>query len=527
VNSRGGRFVAATLVVPLLLAGCGGSGGGGAPAASTLAPGNGGVVRWGIDLSNNAAGAIAFDPTVGQAPAAEEAWQLPLYDSLLRTSSIGSLVPGLASSASIVNSETVAIRLRPGIRFSDGTPLDAQAVKLGILRNERAPNHGQFRAQLYDISSIDVTSLDSLVVHLSQPVAAAFYPLLSSPETYIVSPKAAADPSLNLNQTPVGAGPFLLRQYVPDQKIVLVKSPTYWDAAAIKVREIEITNVPTGPQDVDALESSQVDVVSVPLNDLPTVRSGGFDVQEVTPVGSMVWLAVCKASSPFDDVRVRQALSYDIDRQAIDQAVLQGKSQPQWSLWPQGSPLAPASLQNSYAYNPRKARQLLEEAGFGSGLTTSVLVLPGIPVLQQVAQILQQEWKQIGVTLNIVQSSDFVTDLYERHEAPLGLISEIPSGPTGLDMLNRIFVPGAIGDLCNYNNPSLDAIVSQLNAVTPGTAQSTALWDQAQQMIVGQALAIFVDSLPDIEVSDAKVGGNAMLPSTFYPLLNYWKIFVK
>jgi peptide/nickel transport system substrate-binding protein len=524
MTSRRRRTLGASLVFALLVAGCGKSGG---PSASPSSAATGGVVRWGIDLSNNAAGAIAFDPTVAQSASAEEAWQLPIYDSLLQTSSNGSLVPGLASSATIVNPETVAIRLRPGIRFSDGTPLDAQAVKFGILRNERAPNHGQFSAQLYDISSIDVTSVDSLVIHLSQPVAAAFYPLLASPETYIVSTKAATDPSVDLNQTPVGAGPFLLRQYVPDQKIVLVKSPTYWDASAIKVKEIDIVDVPTGPQDVDALESGQVDVVSVPTNDLPTVKSAGFHVQEVTPVGSMVWLPVCTTSAPFNDVRVRQALSYDIDRQAINDAVLQGDSQPQWSLWPQGSPLAPASLRSYYAYNPKKARQLLAEAGLGSGFSTSLVVLPGIPVLEQVAQILQQEWKQIGVTLNIVQSSDFVTDLYERHVAPLGIVSEIPSGPTGLNMLNRIFVPGAIGDLCNYNNPSLDAIASRLNAVTPGTPESTALWDEAQQMIVGQALGIFVDSLPVIEVSDAKVGGNEMLPSTFYPLLNYWKIFVR
>ena len=512
-----GLLLVAPVTVPVGTAG---------PAAPAGAASQG-VVRWGQDLTSQAAGGVSFDPTVAQASAAEEPWQLPIYDSLLHISPAGTLVPGLASSASIVDTQTVTVTLRPHVRFSDGTPFDADAVKAGILRNENAPNHGQFRAQLYDVSGVDVSSPTSLTIHLSQPVAAAFYPLLASPETYIVSPAAAADHSVNLNRTPVGAGPFVLQRFVPQQEIVLKKNPRYWNAASVSAPEIDIVNVPSGPQQLNGLESGLVDTGTVPLNDLPAVRGGGFVVQKVQPVGSMIWMPICKTAAPFDNVAVRQALSYGIDRQAINQAVLFGTGQPQWTLWPPGSPLDTPSLRNSYAYNPAKARKLLAQAGFGSGLSFSILVIPGIPQLQQVAQILQQQWKKIGVTMTIGQTASFVTDLYQNHGAPLGLIPEIPAGPTGLDMLNRIFVPGAIGDLCNYNDPALDAVANKLNATTPGSPQAAALWATAQTMIVRQALAIFIDSSPIIQVSDHKIVGNSWIPSSFYPLLDYWHVHVR
>jgi ABC-type transport system substrate-binding protein len=484
------------------------------------------VLRWGLDLSSAAAGPITFDPPAAQAAASQEAWQLPVYDSLLRPSPNGSFVPGLALSATIVDPETLSVRLRPGVRFSDGTAFDASAVRAGILRNEQAPNHGQFRAQLYDVVSIDVATPTTLTIHLSQPVAAAFYGLLASPETYIVSPKAAASSTADLAKSPVGAGPFLLKQYTPGGNIVLVKNPRYFAARSVRLREIDIVNVPTGPQDVNALEAGQVDLASVALSAVPAVRGGPFHVQEVQTVGSMLWVPVCKTSAPLSDVRVRQALNFGIDRRAIDHALLQGVGEPQWALWPSSSPLAPPSLKGVYAYNPAKARQLLAAAGYGGGLTLSILGLPGIPLVQQTEQVLQQQWKRIGVNLTVDSTADFVNDLYQRRVAPLGLVTEMPAGSNGLDMVNRLFVPGAIGDLCDYDNPGLDHVAAQLNASAPGTSQNRALWMQAQQMIVGQALAV-LNALPIVEVSSTRVAGNTMLQSSFYPLLNYWTAYVK
>lgn len=499
----------------------------GAAPVSAAPSTSGGTIRWGLDLTNTAAGAPVFDPTIAQAAAAEEAWEEPIYDSLLRVNAKGSLVPGLASSVTIADPETISIRLRSGVTFSDGAPFDAAAVKAGILRNMDAPNHGQFSAQLYDIASIDVASPTALTIHLSQPVAAAFYPLLASPETYIVSPKAAADPAVNLNTTPVGAGPFVLKQYIPNEQIVLVKNPTYFQASSIKIHEIDIVNTPSGPQQVNALESGLIDAGTVPLSDLQAMRSGSFEVHTVASPGLMTWIPICKTIAPFDNAKVRQALSYAVNRPAMDRAILEGTGPPQWSLWPQGSPLAPKSLDNYYAYNPTKARQLLRQAGFPHGLSVQMIVLPGVPVLQQVAQVLQQEWAAVGVKLTIEQSTNFVTDLYVNHSAPLGLISQMPAGPTGLLMVTRQFVPGAIGDLCNYDNPTLDGLATQLDGATPSSASSAALWNQAQQIIVKNALAIFLNALPIIEAADKNLRGNTWLPSTFQPVLDLWHVSVR
>lgn len=494
-----------------------------AVAAATAA--TGGTLRWGLDIANAGAGLPVFDPTTAEAAAAEEAWEEPIYDSLLRVNAKGSLVPGLASSVSITNAETISIRLHSGVKFSDGTPFDANAVKAGILRNMDAPNHGQFSTQLYDISSIDVVNPTALTIHFAQPIAPAFYPLLASPETYIASPTAVAD-GVNLNTDPVGAGPFLLKQYTPNEQIVLVKNPHYFEAKDIKIHEIDIVNTPEGPQQVNALSSGQIDAGTVPLSDLRTVEGGTFRVQTVSSPGLMAWMPICKTVAPFDDVKVRQALSYAIDRPAIDRAVLQGTGAPQWSLWPPGSPLAPKSLDNYYAYNPKKARQLLAEAGVHN-LSVQIMVLPGVPVLEQIAQVVQQEWAAVGVKMTIDVPTNFVTDLYVNHAAPLGLISQMPAGSTGLLMLTRQFVPGAIGDLCDYNNPTLNSLATQLEGATPSSAAFASLWNQVQQIVVKQALAIFLNEMPVIEVTDRAIRGNAWLPSTFQPVLDLWHVSVR
>jgi peptide/nickel transport system substrate-binding protein len=496
-------------------------------AAASRSNDGSGTLTWGLDLSAAFIGQFGFDPTQSLSPATEDPWLLAVYDSLLRPSPDGKLVPGLAQAATITSSESLNIRLYPNIKFTDGTPLNAAAVKSGIQRNMNAPNKGQFSADLYDISAMDVTSPTSLTIHFSQPVAPAFYPLLASPETFIVSPRAAANPSVNLNATPVGAGPFMVKQFVPNQRIVLVKNPKYFQASSIKLHEINIVNVPNGPQQVNALASSEVDTSQVPVSDLPTVRNGSYHVQTVPSPGAMIWLPVCKSSGPLSNVKVRQALSFAIDRPALSKAVLYDTGKPQWALWPPGNALAPKSLNNDYAYNPKKAKKLLDQAGYSKGFSTSILLLPDFPELTATAQILQQEWKTIGVSLSIDQSSDFVTDLYQRHVAPLGLIPEMPSGATGLELLNRQFVPGTIGDLCGYNNPALTQISNQLNSTSPGSSQFADLWNRAQQIVAKQALGIFVVSVPYIEVSDAKVRGNSWLPSTFYPLLDYWHVYVK
>src|SRR5579859_1266870 len=144
--------------------------GGQAGAASS----GGGVLTIGQDLSGSI-NPIEFDPTQFNSAACCFSYDWPIYAGLLRETTSGAYVPDLASSVSIPNSTTIDITMRPGLVYSNGTPLDAAAVKAGYERNLTNPNAGAENSAFLALSSIDVTGPETLVLHFSSAVASAFY----------------------------------------------------------------------------------------------------------------------------------------------------------------------------------------------------------------------------------------------------------------------------------------------------------------------------------------------------------------
>jgi peptide/nickel transport system substrate-binding protein len=205
----------------------------------------GGPLRMPYDLA--AFGGVKFDPTT---PSNPNDWYMQqwLYDSLLHQNADGSYSPALAKSATVKDPQTVEIELRPGIKFSDGSPLDADAVKFSIERTLAAKNVGSVRAELNEISNITVNSPTSLTIALKTPIAGQFYNLLAHGETFVVSPTAVRS-GTPLDQKPVGAGPYVLESFTPENRAVFTRNPNYYDKKKIKIPRIELVQAAsTDPQ---------------------------------------------------------------------------------------------------------------------------------------------------------------------------------------------------------------------------------------------------------------------------------------
>ncbi len=493
---------------------------GAAPAGATSS--SNGVVMIGEDLTGFSSEPVTFDITKSHVGSVQDPWDMAIYDTLLRPTPGNGYLPELATKATIVSPEEITLQLRKGVVFSDGTPLTAQAVAAGIMRNKVA-NSPAFDATLQDVSNIAVTGPLSLTIQFSQPVAGAFYPLLASEETFIASPKAVEAGTLATH--PVGAGPFVLKQYVSTQKIILAKNPTYWDAKDIKVKELEYVNVLPGPQQVNALESGIINVTSIQATDAPAVRENpAYVVASGAAQTQSLWMPVCKSSGPLANVKVREALNYGVDRTGINHAVLQGLGQPQWAIVPKGNLYFDPTLNGYYAYNPKKAEQLLAQAGYPKGLPLSVIVTTSNPVMAETATIVQAQWKKIGVDLTIVPTTDFVSDLYLRKLAPLGLNPEVRGGLEGLT--GPYSLSGGTGDFCDYNDPALNAITSQIGELAPQSPKAVALWRQAQSYIVKNALSVWIDFSPYIYASAKNVHGVSFMLQYALPVPYFWSLSV-
>jgi peptide/nickel transport system substrate-binding protein len=212
-----------------------------------------------------------------------------------------------------------------------------------------------------------------------------------------------------------------------------------------------------------------------------------------------------------------------IDREAINQALFGGEGAVAWDLWPEGHRFHNPELDDVYAYDPDAARDLLADAGYPDGLTFDVIPIPvaGAP---EVAQIVQQEFAEIGVTMNILATTNYVEDFSNRKLAPVGLVPSTGAG--GIGKL-RQWVGESVGNVCTYNDPELNALAQDLQSVSGETEEGVQAWYAVQEKVVGDALSIFVVFQPRVGAySGDKLGG---VESAYYPVPvpDVYEIYVK
>jgi peptide/nickel transport system substrate-binding protein len=491
----------------------------GSTGAGAAANGSG-VLLVGFDLTSTI-NPIEFDPAQFNGPAGFFSYNWPIYAGLLRETPGGDYVPDLASKVTVPTPSTIDITVRPGLTYSNGTPLDAAAVKAGYERNLSNPHPGALNTATYDLSSIDVTGTDTLVMNFSQPVASSFYPYLADQESFMALPTGTSTGAVNTNV--VGAGPFMLKSYTQGQSIVLVKNPKYWDAQDVKLAGITFTNVPVGPQQINALEAGTAEVeVDLPASDIPTLKNlPQLQTTSSFPDANYLFAPICKSKGPLANLKVRQALNYATNRDAINASLLFGKGQPAWSIFPTTSALYDKSLTGYYTYNLKKAKKLMAEAGYPNGFSTTLMALP-LTATTQLSQVLQDQWKQIGVKVQIIQTSNYVTDLYLDNKAQIGLN---PQGLPGIQKITTSYIANTVGDLCNYDNPTLDALTSQLEALPPSSPQLKTVWSQVQQLIIKNALSVYIDYSPLVTGASKKVKNLQVVPYVG-GVLNYWGVSV-
>jgi peptide/nickel transport system substrate-binding protein len=387
--TRRSAAAAASVIAIAALAACGSSSPSGSSAAgSASAGGASGTVNWEWKLPTS------WDPVTSSAGWDMHALGL-VYASVTTLNPAGNVKPGLASSWKYApDGKSVTFTLRPGLKFSDGTPLTATAVKENLTRGQTQQN-STVAAELSVISKVIVNSPTSFTLDLTQ-VDYQVPDLLAGKDGMIVNPSAFKDVA-SIPTKPEGAGPFALTSYVPDSHANLARNPDYWDASQIHVANFNVLSITQPEQILSALESGQVNVAYIAGNQVASAKAAGFKI-DVVPSEVVNELDIQTTSSPFTNPKVVQAINYAINRQAILQVQASGYGSVAYQPFPAGFVGYSAALANEYPYNPTLAKQLLAQAGDSKGLS---ITLTSTASTDSLAEQIQGQLEQVGIKVTI------------------------------------------------------------------------------------------------------------------------------
>jgi peptide/nickel transport system substrate-binding protein len=349
---------------------------------------------------------------------------VPAYASLLNRAPDGSIVEGLADEWGYVGDDNTAfeVSLRDGVQFADGTPITAADVvaSMQYFAAGSGPNASQ-------IAPLEITAVDDDTVSIKSPTPNPVLADLLLPETLagaIVSPAGLEDPA-KLSEASFGAGPYV---YDPEQSVsgdtyVYTPNENYYAPDEIHFESITIRVFPNMNSSIEALRSGQVDFIQGNA-DAAAAFEGDDSIKREAGSGYWAGLFLLDRDGTvvpaLADERVRQAINFAVDRAAITTAVY-GES-----AVPIGQPIAAGfdgyseGLDQTYSYDPDRAKELLAEAGYADGFTLPVQYGSFDPDNTKLVQAVQAQLAEVGITVELKAAANFgdwVGDLLSKQYA--------------------------------------------------------------------------------------------------------------
>ena len=496
-------FMSLALVATMAIAGCSGSSGSGTANLTVV----GGTDIQSLDIHK-----VSDSPSFSALEHVNE--------TLFHIQTDGSLKPLLAESYSATaDGKTVTIKLRKDVKFTDGEPFNAAAVVTNIKRVKSPETKSAFGFLLGEIA--DIVAKDELTVELQ--LKNPFAPLqavLGHGFTGMISPKLLAQGDAALATTTIGTGPFTVKEWKKGEAVVLTRNDNYWGKKA-SVAELTFKMVKEdGPRMLEA-QSGNADVaVRVPPTDIERLKADKNLNIETTPGLRTMFIYMNVTKAPLDNVKVRQAINYAVDNDAIVNQVLNGMGRVSDSV------IAPAifgyAKQTPYKADKAKAKQLLKEAGYENGFTVELLHPVGrYPQDAKIAEAIALQLKDVGITVklttmewaqyiphtgkpvneNTVQMAMLAWST-PTMDADYGIYSLLHSSAHAPAGFNRGF----------YKNDQVDKLLADARQ-TIDAKKRQALYGDAQKIIWADAPWIFLQSEIQVTAIRKNVKGFQVHPS--------------
>jgi peptide/nickel transport system substrate-binding protein len=524
---RGGQGGAAAFGFSAVLAACGGSSSNSsstsASSSASTSSASGTPKKGGTLVFARSVAPTTLDPA--NTIIAGDIYTLnQIFEPLFITSPSGTLTPWLAKSYTVSKDHlTFAFDLRPGVKFSNGKPLTADDVVFSIKR-EAANADGPLSFLDFAIKSVTAKGSSTVMMKLKTPWA----PFLSDISVFangILPANFGGKSEKAFFQSPVGTGPFMLPSWTADSNLTLKPNPNYWQLGKPYVDAVTINYVTDDNQRVLQVTSGQAQIAdSIPPANVAQLKSNSALDVNLYPAWQVDLLVFNEQVKYFQDVHVRRAITYAINRPGLVQASSFGTSKPGGSFFPPSLEYYDASTP-VLAYNLDTAKAELAKSAYPRGFATKLLVSGGDQTFSEFAQIIQADLAKIGITVSIttLDHATFETT-FQKYDYDMFIdyaINDI-SDPDEMASFETDYKSGGSKSYwSSYDNPKVISLVHQAEAEF-NTTKRRALYAQIQAQVAQDAPFVALDYPPYIYAVSKKVNGFAVNPGGAYRLENVW-----
>lgn len=442
-----------------------------------------------------------------------------VYETLFSYDENMNLQPELATKYEQVSDTEWRIFIREGVKFHDGTPLNADAV---IYSLNRVLDDNNTRKGEYDfIESISKYS-DSAVTIKTNSTYAPTIASLTDPVTSIVSP------GTDLNTAPVGTGPFKFESYTQDVSLSLKKNDNYWNGTAGVDRAI-IYFVTDEMTRLFKLESNEVDIADgLPQSEIAGLHNNPEYKIYSTPTLRTYFLYVNMNKEPLNDVKFRQALNYAIDRQQIVDTALEGVGgTPAKSFFGSMMSWSINDRIDMVSRDEQKVRSLLNEAGLedingdgwleydGKPFELNIKTYTGRPQLKPAAEVIEAQFESVGIktSVTILDKGALETDLNNKdYDLSLYAWTVAPTGDPDYFVSKHFESTGAEAQKLSYSNPEVDEWI-KAGRQTMNQTERKEYYDKVQEQVLDECPEIFVFYQNSLVGTNKKVAGFKQYPN--------------
>ena len=436
-----------------------------------------------------------LDPTGGAAQAIDSVLYSNVFEGLTRFDGDGAVVPGLAKSWTISTDGMVyTFNLNSGVSFHDGTAMDAEDVKFSLDRARSEDSKNAQKGLFSGITDVTVVDPTTVKVTLGQPNGSFLFNMAWG-DAVIVAPESIADIASN----PIGTGAFVFSDWVQGDRLELTRNENYWgNPAALESATFRFISDPTAA--FAAVMAEDVDVfVGFPApENLPQFEADSrFQVLVGNTEGETI-LSTNNKMPPFDNLLVRKAVAHAIDRQAIIDGAMFGYGTPIGTHFAPHNPDYVDLLGNS-PYDPAKAKQLLAEAGFPDGFTTT-LKLPPPSYARRGGEIIASQLRKVGIQAEIsnLEWSQWLEEVFKAKDFGLSIVSHTEPMDIGIYANPEYYF--------QYDNADFQSLMTELKSTADPAARS-ALLAKAQTIISEDYVNGYLFELAVATVAKAGVEG--------------------